>query len=35
MAGSLQKDRVEPLSMRLAGLIIIFSGYGLYHVFAG
>lgn len=31
MAGKLQKDWVEPLIMRLAGLvIIIFSGYGLY-----
>jgi len=31
MASSLQKDWVEPLVMRLAGLVIvIFSGYGLY-----
>ena len=31
MAGKLQKDWVEPLIMRSAGLIIvIFSGYGLY-----
>jgi nickel/cobalt exporter len=31
MAGKLQKDWVEPLIMRVAGgIIIIFSGYGLY-----
>lgn len=31
MANSLQKDWVEPLVMRLAGLVIVvFSGYGLY-----
>lgn len=31
MASSLQKDWVEPLVMRLAGLVIVvFSGYGLY-----
>ena len=31
MAGSLQKNWVEPLVMRLAGLVIVFfSGYGLY-----
>jgi nickel/cobalt exporter len=31
MASSLQKDWVEPLIMRLAGLVIVvFSGYGLY-----
>jgi len=31
LAGSLQKDWVEPLVMRLAGLVIVlFSGYGLY-----
>jgi nickel/cobalt exporter len=31
MAHSLQKDWVEPLVMRLAGLVIVvFSGYGLY-----
>jgi nickel/cobalt exporter len=31
MAGKLQKDWVEPLIMRVSGvIIIIFSGYGLY-----
>jgi nickel/cobalt exporter len=31
MAGKLQKDWVEPLIMRIAGgIIIVFSGYGLY-----
>lgn len=36
MAVSLQKDWVEPLIMRVAGLIIIvFSGYGLYHTLNG
>ncbi len=35
MAGSLQKEWVEPLIMRLAGgVIIIFSVYGLYQTFA-
>jgi len=35
MAGSLQKEWVEPLIMRLAGgVIIIFSVYGLYQSFA-
>lgn len=33
MAGSLQKNWVEPLVMRLAGLVIVvFSGYGLFTV---
>ena len=32
LAGSLQKDWVEPLIMRAAGaIIVLFSGYGLYH----
>lgn len=35
MAGSLQKEWVEPLIMRLAGgVIIVFSVYGLYQTFA-
>jgi nickel/cobalt exporter len=36
MAHSLQKDWVEPLVMRLAGLVIVvFSGYGLYSLMNG
>jgi nickel/cobalt exporter len=35
MASSLQKEWVEPLIMRLAGgVIVLFSVYGLYQVFA-
>jgi nickel/cobalt exporter len=35
MASSLQKEWVEPLIMRFAGgVIIIFSGYGLFQTFA-
>jgi len=35
MASSLQKDWVEPLVMRLSGgVIVIFSVYGIYQVFA-
>jgi len=36
MASSLQKDWVEPLIMRVAGLVIVvFSSYGLYHTIVG